>query len=72
MIPLALVLLALDGGAQGPPQERPPAAKAQAQGQAPKPKLSDEDLEIVKNLELLEHMSEASDLELLQDLSVEQ
>ena len=70
MIPLALVLLALDGGAQGPPPEKAPVARTPAQ--APRARLSDEDLEIVKNLELLEHMSEASDLELLQDLSVEQ
>jgi hypothetical protein len=35
-------------------------------------KLSPEDEELVRMMELLENMSEAQDLELLQDLSLEQ
>lgn len=64
MIPLALLLAALDGGALvlPPPKDPPKAAGKQ---------LSPEDLEVVKMMELLENMSEAQDLELLQDLSLE-
>ena len=65
MIPLALLLFALDGGALTVPPAKPPTPAAAS-------KLSAEDLEVVKNLELLEHLSETSDFELLQDLSLEQ
>jgi hypothetical protein len=65
VIPLALLLAALDGGALvAPPVEPPPKAAAR--------KLSPEDEEVVRYLELLENLNEAQDLELLQDLSIEQ
>jgi len=38
---------------------------------AARPTLKPEDQEVVKNLELLEHLDETSDLELLQELSAE-
>jgi hypothetical protein len=61
---LALVwLAAVDGGLPvAPPPPPPPAKKAT---------LSAEDAEVLQNLELLEHMDEAKDLEMLQELSVE-
>ena len=37
----------------------------------PRPTLKPEDQEVVKNLDLLEHLDETSDLELLQELSAE-
>jgi hypothetical protein len=62
---LPLLLAALDGGALVlPPPKDPPKPAAS------KP-LSAEDQEIVRMMELLENMSEAQDLELLQDLSLE-
>jgi hypothetical protein len=54
-------LLALDGGVALKPDASQPAPKA----------LSAEDLEVVKNLELLENMESSSDLELLQELSLD-
>lgn len=52
-----VLLAALDGGLSPPP---------------PPPKeLSAEDQEVVKNLELLEDLDAAGDLDLLQELSVE-
>ena len=62
---LALLLAALDGGALVVPRPEP------APRVAPR-KLSTEDEEVVRYLELLENMAEAQDLELLQDLSLEQ
>jgi hypothetical protein len=64
-MPLALLLAALDGGAVVIPliEPAPPVAPR---------KLSPEDEEVARLMELLEHMSEAQDLELLQDLSLEQ
>lgn len=53
-------LLALDGGV---------ALKPDASVE--KKALSAEDLEVVKNLELLENMDSSSDLELLQELSLD-
>jgi hypothetical protein len=50
------LLLALDGGVARP---------------APQPALSAEDEEVVQNLELLEDLEAAGDLDLLQELSVE-
>lgn len=38
---------------------------------APGPKLSDDDAELLKNLDLLQTFDEAVDLELLEELSVE-
>ena len=63
---MALLLAALDGGAMvvPPPKEAPP--------QKSEKKLSPEDQEVVRMMELLENMHEAEDLELLQDLSLEQ
>jgi hypothetical protein len=62
---LALVwLAAVDGGMAVAPPPPPPPSKARAA-------LSAEDAEILQNLELLEHMDEAKDLEMLQELSVE-
>lgn len=63
---LALLLAALDGGALAPTPPSPPPAKAQAAAG-----LSAEDQEVVRYLELLENLSEAKDLELLEDLSLE-
>jgi hypothetical protein len=57
---LALWLTAVDGGT--PPPAPAPASKSS---------LSAEDAEILQNLELLEHMDEARDLDMLQELSVE-
>ena len=58
---IALWLTAVDGGTVAPRPPPPPA----------KSELSAEDAEILKNLELLEHMDEARDLDMLQELSVE-
>lgn len=55
-------LLALDGGVSLKPDASAPAEKKA---------LSAEDLEVVKNLELLENMDSSSDLELLQELSLD-
>lgn len=63
---LALLLAALDGGALAPTPPSPPPAKAHAAAA-----LSAEDQEVVRYLELLENLSEAKDLELLEDLSLE-
>lgn len=52
-------LASLDGGVR---DSRPDAATA---------RLSDEDQEIIDNLELLQNMDSANDLELLRDLSLE-
>jgi hypothetical protein len=49
------VLLALDGGVPTPPP----------------PKASDADQELIDNLELLENLDGAADLELLEELSLE-
>jgi hypothetical protein len=59
MIRAAVVswLLALDGGT-------PPDAAVRAA-----PALSDEDLEVVKNLQLLEELESSSELELMEELS---
>lgn len=53
-------VFALDGGVPAPDASTPPSAS-----------LSAEDLEVVKNLELLENLDSASELELLQELSFE-
>jgi hypothetical protein len=55
------LLLHADGGVPNPPATSPP----------PKSQTKPDDPEVVKNLELLELMDETSDLELLQELSVE-
>jgi hypothetical protein len=66
VIHLALLLAALDGGASmAPPPKDPPPKSAEK-------KLSPEDQEVIRMMELLENMHEAQDLELLQDLSLEQ
>lgn len=59
---LLLLLDAVDGGAlpQAPQRTDPPS------------RLSPEDQELVRHLELLENLAEASDLELLEDLALEQ
>jgi hypothetical protein len=63
---LALVwLAAVDGGWTVAPPSPPPPPPAS------KPGLSAEDAEVLQNLELLEHLDEAKDLEMLQELSVE-
>jgi hypothetical protein len=49
------VLLALDGGVPAPPP----------------PKAADADQELIDNLELLENLDGAADLELLEELSLE-
>lgn len=54
-------VFAVDGGTPAPDASSP----------APRPALSAEDLEVVKNLELLENLDSASELELLQELSFE-
>ena len=53
------LLLHADGGVPAPPPSAPKAA------------VRPEDPEVVKNLELLELMDETTDLDLLQELSVE-
>lgn len=61
--PLVMLwVLALDAGVTVTP--------APAQPVAPKP-LSAEDLEVVKNLELLENLDSSTELELLQELSLD-
>jgi hypothetical protein len=50
-----------------PPEKAPERAPARAGG----PELSAEDREVVENLELLESLDEAEDLELLLELSQE-
>jgi hypothetical protein len=56
-------LAAVDGGVKvAPTPPVPPSSSA---------RLSDEDAEVLKNLELLEHLEEAKDLEMLQELTVE-
>ena len=61
--PLVMLwLLALDAGVTATPPTPPPVA--------PKT-LSAEDLEVVKNLELLENLDSSTELELLQELSLE-
>lgn len=61
--PLVMLwVLALDAGVTAtPPPTKPVAPKT----------LSAEDLEVVKNLELLENLDSSSELELLQELSLE-
>lgn len=54
---------ATDGGAMLPQVER---------GAEPPPGLSDEDREVVENIELLEELDTVEDLELLLELSSEQ
>lgn len=58
------LVLALDGGTAAPPPQKHDAGRAHQQ-------VSDEDKELLENLELLQDMDQASDLELLQELSVE-
>jgi hypothetical protein len=63
MLWVLVALAAVDGGMRVAPTP-PPAPSSHA-------RLSEEDAEVLKNLELLEHLEEAKDLEMLQDLSVE-
>ncbi|MCA2977697.1 MAG: hypothetical protein INH41_21095 [Myxococcaceae bacterium] len=55
---LAACVLAVDGGVTGAPD-----------ASTPLPPLSREDLEVVRQLELLENLDSAADLELLEELS---
>lgn len=55
-------LLAMDAGVTLTPDASRPSTKAS---------LSDEDLEVVRHLELLEDLEASTDLELLQELSLE-
>ena len=59
----AVVLWLLFGQVSEPSKSRPQALDA---GQ---PQLSEEDLEVLMNLDLLEHLGESDDLELLLALS---
>ena len=60
--PLVMLwVLALDAGVTVTPATTPVAPKT----------LSAEDLEVVKNLELLENLDSSTELELLQELSLE-
>jgi hypothetical protein len=78
-LPLLLIagmtLTALPAAAQEPPT--PPPSSAPAEPPPPReaphdsPALSDEDREVVENLELLESLDAAEDLELLIELSQE-
>lgn len=63
MIRAAVVawLLSVDGGVAQTPD---------ASAAAPKKGLSAEDLEVIKELELLENLDSSSELELLQELSI--
>jgi len=66
MSPATLLLawmLSMDGGAATTPVKAPPTQTA--------PALSDEDKEVVQHLELLESLDAASDLDMLEELSVE-
>ncbi len=71
LLPAVLLAVGLCGGAawaEAPPQPRPEDSKA---AKAPAPateKLSDEDREVVENLELLESLEEAKDLDLVEAL----
>ena len=56
-----LCLMMTDGGTRDSGVLPPPA----------RPTLKPEDQEVVKNLELLEHLDETADLDLLQELSAE-
>ncbi|MDP3234374.1 MAG: hypothetical protein Q8S33_10140 [Myxococcales bacterium] len=61
--PLVMLwVLALDAGVTVAPATTPAVAPAT---------LSAEDLEVVKNLELLENLDSSTELELLQELSLE-
>ena len=67
----ALLLLALLAGPDaGTPWNGWPADSG-PRTEVKRPQVKPEDQEVVKNLELLEHLDETSDLELLQELSVE-
>lgn len=61
---LWLCLFAGDGGTRDSGVVAPPPAR-------PTSTLKPEDQEVVKNLELLEHLDETADLDLLQELSAE-
>ena len=71
LLPAWVLAVGLCGGvaaAEEPPKPRPEDAK---QAQAPAPDtahLSDEDREVVENLELLESLEEAKDLDLVEAL----
>ncbi|MHB8876029.1 MAG: hypothetical protein ACYC8T_20255 [Myxococcaceae bacterium] len=73
---LALLALALpsEGFAQDKKGEGPAAPADPSPGQTARapPPPSQEDLEVMQNLELLENLDESSDLELMQELTVEQ
>jgi hypothetical protein len=71
-----LAVSLLYAGAAAAEDKKPPAPPSRAgepaKERAPQPKLSAEDQEVVENLELLESMDEAEDLELLLELSKEE
>ena len=72
---VAVVLaVSLYAGTAAAEDKRPPPASQKSEPapeKAPRPKLSAEDQEVVENLELLESMDEAEDLEMLLELSKE-
>ena len=72
----SVTLAALPATAQEPPAPPPSSIPAEPPParEAPRaqPSLSEEDLEVVRNLELLESMDAAEDLELLIELSQEE
>jgi hypothetical protein len=72
---VAVVLaVSLYAGTAAAQDKKPPPASQQSEQapeKTPKPKLSAEDQEVVENLELLESMDEAEDLEMLLELSKE-
>ena len=73
---LAVVLAAgLCAGTAAAEDKKPPASTRTgepATEKSPRPRLSAEDLEVVENLELLESMGEAEDLEMLMELAKEE
>jgi hypothetical protein len=70
---LAVSLYAGTAAAEDKKPAPPPSRTSEpAAEQSPKPRLSAEDQEVVENLELLESMDEAEDLDLLLELSKEE
>ncbi|HEX8706485.1 MAG TPA: hypothetical protein VF815_47055 [Myxococcaceae bacterium] len=73
---VVVLTVSLYAGTAAAEDKKPPPPSSQksepATEKSPRPKLSAEDQEVVENLELLESMGEAEDLEMLMELSKEE